>query len=667
MENTIKGFKVDGQPRDFEAIWSASASTALKAGEIKGIYLNGKGNLEISNRYDSSIPHDQYTTNDGVGNGSKVNIVSRGGIQIKPGLTLQGKSAAIAFDNEFNTKSPNEVEIQICNGAKIGEENVYNGEVMGLKLNVAEMVIDTNKAYTGNVEGVDGYDPKEFKVRFRRDKWNKGVELGNTGPIYAKLQARAFDFRCYDHGGIALQVAGEDGHGKENKIKFESDRTSELGAAGAYCGEGGKGMEFGTFNNEHASLYCGDYRFKGDAIVYASRRNPVEMTDADKNVTLDPTLAEKYDYPTQADDFKDITDNASAATWNEIVGVARAWRLNGYTMGGGSSEGEGISQAQMEALTAAIDAAQNTANSASTAASNAQASIDAAAAKIECLSANTDGDFVITKPGSKMEFTSDKKVTVKSTGKAVAIAANGDNVEITSGNHIKLTATENVSVNADKIKLEAQTSDKTATVEAAEGLSLGATPYVKILQTKISSNAALTVSDPVITLAMQNNFNGTVYYDSASGKTHIPYELASYYTEPAFYDSENVLVTPAVIYDPKTMTSKTNAFIDELCTSAVSNGTYFIRSANDNSVWIVEAEDGAFKKVNSEPAKAANHGLLSSIPGYENVILEEPSYSAPAEFTSMAPGESVETVSINLGKLATLVAHADELIALLNQ
>lgn len=128
------------------------------------------------------------------------------------------------------------------------------------------------------------------------------------------LKARNIDLRCMEHGGIAIQPCGQDKNGKENKIKFESSRISELGVSlPQFNQEGGKGMEFGTFNNEHSSLYTGDYRFKGDAKVYGVTRQAITQTSTGK-----------IDYPTQPDDFKDVIDGTTPqATWNEIIDAGK--------------------------------------------------------------------------------------------------------------------------------------------------------------------------------------------------------------------------------------------------------------------------------------------------------------------------------------------------------
>lgn len=126
-----------------------------------------------------------------------------------------------------------------------------------------------------------------------------------------KIKSRNIDLRCNNHGGIALQIAGKDGDDNENKIKFESDRTSSISEPGTYNGEGGKGLEFGTFNNLHSSLYTGDYRFRGNGFVYGVLRDaPVAQGD-------------KIDYITQDDDFKDPINNTTPkATWNQIIEAA---------------------------------------------------------------------------------------------------------------------------------------------------------------------------------------------------------------------------------------------------------------------------------------------------------------------------------------------------------
>ena len=285
----VKQFRAKDKGLDKKLdIYAASADLATYAIEsetahsVDGIYINASNNLEI---------------NSAAAGGEKLNLVAGDAIQVKP-----GDGEPLQLDCEQNILDINEYGIKVCNGSMN-----KNSRVVGLKLNAAELTVDTQKANTSE------FDIEEFNMKFRYDKWNDGEQVGSTGPIYLKMKARAIDMRCHDHGGIALQIAGTDSNGKENKIKFESDRTTEIGATADYNKEGGKGLEFGTFNNEHASLFCGDYRFKGDATVYGVTRN-----------TPTTNSKGKTDYPTQADDFKDvIIATTPRATWNEIIDAAK--------------------------------------------------------------------------------------------------------------------------------------------------------------------------------------------------------------------------------------------------------------------------------------------------------------------------------------------------------
>ena len=176
----------------------------------------------------------------------------------------------------------------------------------------------------------------EVHMEFKYDDYeaaNAGTYSGDDEP-YAelKVEARNIDLRCYNHGGISLQPCGTDGNDFENKIKFESDRKVSANATANpstdYAGEGGKGVEFGTFNNEHSSLFTKDYRFNKDGIVYAvTRQTPV-------------TQDGKTDYPTQEDDFKDVINTDLGAKWEYIVKAAQVFEymaqhhgdpLNSYT------------------------------------------------------------------------------------------------------------------------------------------------------------------------------------------------------------------------------------------------------------------------------------------------------------------------------------------------
>lgn len=398
----VKQFKIGENIFD---VVSVSATTAEKsayadiagvANVVKGIGVNAKGNLEITNRRDSTLENKYETTLQG----DKVNIVSMGAIQLKTGITSKGKSAAIALDNEFNTASPNEIEVQTCNGAKResdGEDKFVN-DIMGLKLNTAEIVIDNKKAYTGGVydnsgKEIEGFDPNSIQLKVRTDTWNGGISSNNKGPIPFKVKARSIDLRCYDHGGIAIQIAGQDSSGHENKIKFESDRTAL--ETQTYCGEGGKGVEFGTFNTEHSSLYTNDYRFNKDGEVYAVTRGELEANETGK-----------IDYPTQPDDFKDIiTVSTPHATWEEIISVARDYADGSLTadappviISGETGEIDlsvYATVAQLESVEGNVTTALSNSSTALNKSTTNETKIESISAKLTPVSVTSKGNFQI--------------------------------------------------------------------------------------------------------------------------------------------------------------------------------------------------------------------------------------------------------------------------------
>lgn len=140
-----------------------------------------------------------------------------------------------------------------------------------------------------------------------------------TGKGYLKIRAQAIDLRCEENGGIALQPKGCDSDNYENKIKFEHG--------------GGDGLEFGTFNTQHTSIFTTDYRFNKAGIIRLAERFTVP---SDKAVPSDSTTTYKYiknnvennaaketseqkDYE-NPDDFYDFIDHADpVCTWEDIV------------------------------------------------------------------------------------------------------------------------------------------------------------------------------------------------------------------------------------------------------------------------------------------------------------------------------------------------------------
>lgn len=286
--NTIKGFKIKGVPHVLDATYlSGTTKEELLASGGSGVVVSATtaqnadaiGNVEKYSGVYGGKQREGLKFKNNVGEANEALIE----------LNEKGNFAIESLKKHLNLESAQGVQIKptttvILDSSRRIETNKGN------EINVEAKFDDYKDRTNPEYNGKDGYDEEYAEL---------------------KIKSRNLDLRCHQHGGIALQVAGKDGHGNENKIKFESDRTSPIGSTGVYQGEGGKGLEFGTFNNNHASLYCGDYRFKGDAQVYGVTRGALIPTGT------------KIDYPTQGDDFKDIIDETKKATWNEIIDAAK--------------------------------------------------------------------------------------------------------------------------------------------------------------------------------------------------------------------------------------------------------------------------------------------------------------------------------------------------------
>lgn len=261
-----------------------SDGTVLDATALGFITLTSSGNVEFS------TPE-----------GAKMNLEPSDNLAVKAGGKIQLDTNHYADDADKD-----EVKIAaICD---------KKSKVEGIKVEAAGL-----KFVTGDADTSRGWDKSTFKMMFKRltgavDEWAK------LNLHAASIDIRARSTGAGTGGGIALQTAGVDSGHKENKLKFESDRQSPIGAENpVHNGEGGRGMEFGTFNNEHASLFCGDYRFKADAPVFAVTRG---------ELVTDPVTG-KVDYPTQADDFKDIIDDENPVTWADIIAAAKYLKSQG--------------------------------------------------------------------------------------------------------------------------------------------------------------------------------------------------------------------------------------------------------------------------------------------------------------------------------------------------
>ena len=237
--------------------------------------------------------------------GVNTTLTSENNINIEPRASVEStKGGNISFkpgdDIEFCShhrlsNNQDEVSMKIIDG----DDNPVK-----LQLNASEITL-TTKDKTGNNAAV-------MDVTVNSAKNTRG---------YLKVRAQAIDLRSESHGGIALQPKGVDGDGNENKIKFEHG--------------GGDGLEFGTFNTLHTSLFTNDYRFKKDGVIRLSQRY---TTTSDKADPDDATTLNKFQKNNEAnnaaissdtgktfnaaDDFYDFVETSDpTCTWEDIVTI----------------------------------------------------------------------------------------------------------------------------------------------------------------------------------------------------------------------------------------------------------------------------------------------------------------------------------------------------------
>ena len=187
-------------------------------------------------------------------------------------------------------------------GNAVTAQNVID-DILGAGVGKSRMIHYTN--------GTTDTYYKFTKVSDDNGVINLSFEDGD-GFGYLKIRAQSIDLRCEEHGGIAIQPKGYDGSGNMNKIKFEHG--------------GGDGLEFGTFNTDHTSLFTTDYRFnKNGTLKLATRTTQV----SDKYNTNDETT--HYKFVKQNDDFYDIIDsNDPTCTWEDIIKFVDWAKTNEY-------------------------------------------------------------------------------------------------------------------------------------------------------------------------------------------------------------------------------------------------------------------------------------------------------------------------------------------------
>lgn len=264
--------------------------TFVKVGSVLVAELTAKGNkgTNVGLSGDNNINIEPRPAA-GTGEGKNTpGLADRkgGNIALKPGDDIE------FWGHKRGTSKNDEVSLKIMTEVPKASDPTKTDEVAAkLQLNAGDIVL-TSK------------DKQE-----ESDVMNITVNKAANTRGYLKVRAQAIDLRSESHGGIALQPKGYDGEQTPhmNKIKFEHG--------------GGDGLEFGTFNTEHTSLFTNDYRFKKDGVIKLSSRTPVaratDGSDSKYDASDDTT---HYTYTKQADDFYDVIDaNDPTCTWNDIL------------------------------------------------------------------------------------------------------------------------------------------------------------------------------------------------------------------------------------------------------------------------------------------------------------------------------------------------------------
>lgn len=287
----------------------------------------GKHNLNIT-----TTAEDQYQDGNKT-KGGKINIEPISDLQIKPGddITLYS----------HHREDPEELSVKILNGAEISatDQAEIDEYPVDLQLNTSNIVLTTkdksitisekNKARQAAGKGDTADKANVLNVEVKTGKKANKATAADGQYGYLKVRSQAIDLRCEDHGGIAIQPKGYDNSGNMNKIKFEHG--------------GGDGLEFGTFNTEHTSIFTDDYRFNKDGVIRLSTRftEPSGKTDdtgifdntpsgktatnalkykkndAENNAALATQEGKTFD---AADDFYDFVDSSDpTCTWDDIV------------------------------------------------------------------------------------------------------------------------------------------------------------------------------------------------------------------------------------------------------------------------------------------------------------------------------------------------------------
>lgn len=266
---------------------------------------------------------------------------------LSPSTNTDGtiKNIQIASPKNINLEPDKGVKVKVGNKAQIELLPDKSGDLREFVVKAWRSVEVSSDGKTPELDSSGNYVDLDDEILVKAKLYCDNLELNNYDKVLKKtrgnnkilfkcdsdytkgiLQAASLDIRAMSAGagtggGIAIQIAGVDSDGHENKFKIETDRTIDVddtNSPSAHNGEGGKGIEIGTINSQMTSLYTKTYRFKADAPIYAVTRGEIVETETGK-----------YDYPTQDDDSKDIIDDDDPITWEDVIAAVKYLKTQG--------------------------------------------------------------------------------------------------------------------------------------------------------------------------------------------------------------------------------------------------------------------------------------------------------------------------------------------------
>lgn len=507
-----------------------------------------------------------------IGNLSNITVESSENTQTPEILIKSNSTGEKEFGNDADIRFEVASNKSVATGGKVAaviglntkgnlsleslNKHVNIESVKGIQIKpTTNIIFDTSRRVENQGGSEDG---NEAVVETKWDDLEvaSGEEYKQMG--YLKLHARAIDLRTFWHGGIALQPSGVDGHGNENKIKFESSRKkganqniphsiriTDPDYTEYYSLEGGKGVEFATFNNEHTSIFTRDYRFNDEGKVYSVKR------------ALPVTSNDKTDYPTQADDFKDIPvdskggvgtynnetyswESASgtyliAASWNSIVKTANAFNDQPWTDCNISGKGNLQITASDEVEWVEVP--------------EYSGEFESLAEGSEAPKRKYVGDGIVYKLPDNKYYTCQLKLNGEhhiniEADSTIKLESGYNDVEITSKN-------DKVQLKAPIVQIEGSNIDETTEVDSGV-VDFSTTPTISFVSKKISKKGLLEGgSTPQKLIITSLNSFGKTIYDNGT-KARIPYDNPLYLSNGTVYTPQLIIPTKPEVFTDST-------------------------------------------------------------------------------------------------------------------